>query len=151
MASYIYSKLTSFFQDSRSERGNSLSRSSKSLANGILSNGRAGHTPSHSKKGGVSSDIPTVQITDSPSAIHRLHKAASVGSVSGYSEDSSIRSPDERPSSAGSRSTKGEGSVSPTHDSRETVMSPSRKTMEALKKVINTSMTTVTVLSNLAY
>ena len=130
MASYIYSKLSSFFQDSKSERANSIS--GKPLTNGILSNGRASH---YTKR-----DIPTVEVTDSPT-LHRLHKAASVGSVSGFSEDSSIKSPDEgRPSSAGSRSIKGReaSSESPTQSLTsvtEVVVSPSRKSMEALKKV----------------
>lgn len=132
MASFIYSKISSFFQDSSSERHNSLKS-----ANGFVQNGK-----SLAKRG--SSDLPTVEITDSPSTLNRrIHKAASVGSMSAISHDS--RSPDEgrpdeegRPSSAGSR---GQGeetdlSLSPTQSlTTEAILSPSRKGTEALKKV----------------
>lgn len=131
MASFIY-KISSFFQDSKSERSNSVK-----LSNGIISNG----TPArYTKKG--SGDLPTVEITDSPSSLHRrIQKAASVGSMSAICRDS--RSPDEgRPSSAGSKATGAEDetdrSLSPTHSlTAESVMSPSRKSAEALKKVRN--------------
>lgn len=131
MASYFYSKISSFFQDSKAQRSNSLK-----LANGVLPNG----TPARYTKKGPE-DLPTVEITDSPSSLHRrIQKAASVGSVSALSWGS--KSPDEqgRPSSAGSRTT-GQGeetdrSLSPTQSlTTESVVSPSRKGTEALKKV----------------
>lgn len=127
MASFIYSKLTSFFQESKS--GRSRSSSVKAVANGVIPNGSSAL---FSKKG--PRDIPSVKITDSP--LHRrVQKSASVGSISVVSEDSS-RSPDEgRPSSAGSKER--DLSMSPTQSSAtESVMSPSKKTMDVLKKVV---------------
>lgn len=137
MASYIYSKLSSLFQSSKPVEGSGEgSFSSRVISNGVLPNGKAAH---FNKKRSPVPEIPKVEITDSPT-IRRLQKAASVGSISGLSsEDSSIKSPDEgRPSSAGSRG-KGEErdlSMSPTQSlTTEAVLSPSRKTMEALRKV----------------
>ena len=96
------------------------------MANGMVTNGKA-----HFSKHGAE-EIPTVEITDSPSTLHRrLQKASSIGSFSAVSEDS--RSPDEggRPSSAGSRAER-EASFSP---SQSLILSPNRKSTDALKKV----------------
>lgn len=132
MASYIYSKLSSFFQE-KSEGSTRI--------NGGIANGKT-FTSKRSKD-----EIPVVEITDSPSAIpRRIKKAASVGSVSGLSEDS--RGPDEaRPSSAGSKAGRvvdpeAELSLSsPTQSlTMESIMSPSRKSSEALKKVIEADL-----------
>ena len=119
MASYLYSKISSFFQE----------KSEHFKVNGEVVNGKY-----------CRDEIPVVEITDSPSSLpRRIKKAASVGSVSGLSEDS--RSPDEgRPSSAGSKGIKAgdetDLSLSPTQSlTRESVVSPSRKSTEALKKV----------------
>ena len=127
MASYLYSKLSSFLQE-KSQHSARL--------NGGVANGKSAIFSS--KKS--TDEIPVVEITDSPSSLpRRIKKAASIGSVSGLSEDS--RSPDEaRPSSAGSKAGReideAELSLSPTQSlTMESVMSPSRKSTEALKKV----------------
>jgi hypothetical protein len=104
------------------------------MSNGVVSNGVPAR---YTKK----KSPPVVEITvDSPNSFHRrIQKAASVGSVSAISWGS--KSPDEqgRPSSAGSRTT-GQGeetdrSLSPTQSLTESIVSPSRKGTEALKKV----------------
>ena len=126
MASYylkLYSqKISSIFQDSRSQRNNSLK------TNGSLLNGKLhGHMVKKEPVG-----IPTVEVTDSPTS-RRIQKAASVGSIVALSEDSKSLDEIDRPSSAGSRR---EDNDSPTQSStRESTLSPSRKSEEALKKV----------------
>ncbi len=126
MAFYLYSKLSSYFQEKEG------SASTKVGLNGGVANGSSSI---FSKR--RTDDIPIVEITDSPSSLpRRMKKAASIGSVSGLSEDS--RSPDEaRPSSAGSKASgRAEETDSPTQSlTTESVMSPSRKSTDALKKV----------------
>lgn len=112
-------------------------------ANGILTNGKA-----HISKNDLE-DIPTVEITDSPTSLHRrLQKASSIGSFSAVSEDS--RSPDEggRPSSAGSRAQgyEREASFSP---SQSLILSPNRKSTDALKKVYIASVLWLKILDTI--
>ena len=127
---YLYSKFTSFFQ----EKTGSAS-SVKVGVNGGMANGK----PSFFSKRNTD-QIPVVEITDSPSS-RRIKKAASVGSVSGLSEE--LCSPDDtRPASAGGGGKMGEDetdlSLSPTQSlNTESIVSPSRKSNEALKKVCN--------------
>lgn len=110
--SFIYSRLTSFFQDKSHRNGGEK-----------LTNGQTGGSNSWSKQ----ASIPSVEITGSP--IHRkIQKAASIGSISGLSEDSRSLE-DGRASLSGSR----KGDVS--KDGVESITSPSRKATEALKKV----------------
>lgn len=129
MASFIYSKISSFFQDSKSDRTNSIK-----LSNGVVPN----RTPARYTKKGPD-DLPTVEITDSPSSLpRRIQKATSLGSVAAMHVYRDSKSPDEgRPSSAGSRAEEEtDRSLSPTQSlTTDTVLSPSRKSSEALKKV----------------
>ena len=98
-----------------------------------MANGQAGSSTSTWSK---QCSIPAVEITDSP--IHRrIHKAASVGSISGLSEDSRSLE-DGHASSSGS----GKGDIGRQQQQQqqreelgEGVTSPSRKAADTLKKV----------------
>lgn len=112
--SFIYSRLSSLFQDKSHRNG------SEKLMNGQAS--------PWSKQMG----IPSVEITGSPIHHRKIHKAASVGSISGLSEDS--RSLEEGQASS-SGSGKGDGGRKLREDTGESIASPSRKSADALKKV----------------
>ena len=125
--SFIYSKLCSLFKEGKL-------RSNSECANGDLFSGQ----PVQWSK---NSDIPSVEITDSPGSLQRkTYISISMGSISGMSEDShSLDENDGQASSSGSpkRETRSQISESPENS----IVSPSRKSMAVLKKVLNVGCT----------
>lgn len=121
--SYVYSKLYFLFKDGLPQRN------TESAVDGSLFNGQPVQL---SKK----ADIPSVEITDSPSSLQRRAcLSTSMGSLSGLSEDShSLDEHEGRVSS--SSSTKGESRSQMKEVGEKVAASPSRKSTEALKKVL---------------
>lgn len=147
--SFLYSKFSSLFQESKTARSNSVPMG----YNGVVTNGKSSPGKSSPVINGKRSPffkqksvIPTVEITDSPTNLHRrVQKSSSTGSLSATSEES--RSPDHteiRPSSAGSRAAakdeERDNSDSPTQTPLESIMSPGRRATVALKRVSDMSL-----------